>query len=97
MKLLFPLALLSMILTACDKSPPAEPVVVTRQLKVNMPIECVVDGQSWVELRSDGSVRASDVARNYQINKQRFRRLSHYRSICRAAIVTDKNVTVGQQ
>lgn len=77
--------LVAAMLSACAKDPP-EVVLVSQAPAVPViAAECMSAAPAWSDL-PDTDVRRSEVARNYRLNKDRYRSLLAKRRICHASL-----------
>lgn len=78
-------AVVAAMLAACAKDPP-EVVLVSQAPAIPViAAECTSPDPAWTEL-PDADVRRSEAARNYRLNKDRYRSLLAKRRICRASL-----------
>lgn len=76
---------LALVLAACAKEPPQVVMVSAAPAVPVIASECTSADPMWVDL-PDADVRRALVARNYLLNKDRYRSLLAKRLICRASL-----------
>lgn len=77
--------IIAMLLAACAKEPPEVVMVSTAPPTPSIAAECTSQDPVWAEL-PDADVRRGEAARNYRLNKDRYRSLLANRRICRASL-----------
>lgn len=94
MRPLLPIAI-AILVAACSKEPPEVVLVSAAPAVPVIAAECRSPDPAWVDL-PDADVRRSEVARNYRLNKDRYRSLLARRGICRASLAA-QFPTAGQE
>lgn len=76
---------LAFAVAGCEKAPPEIVIVSAEPAAPVLAAECTDADPAWLEL-PDADVRRAEAARNYRLNKGRYRTLLAKRRVCRAAL-----------